>query len=95
MKGNNMLKKLGKSVKGLYESGKSIGRSARLGQMAAVGASLAVVAGETVAAPMDTAGVTTALADAKTDALAVGLLVIGFVAGVVVVGIIIGMIKRA
>lgn len=78
----------------LYENGKFIGSQIRSGHVTSAAAAGSMAVG-TAHAAIDTTGVSTAFADAKTDALAVGVIVIGFVAGIVVVGIIIGMVKRA
>ena len=88
------LSRVNKAAANLYEQGKSIGAQVRSGHVTAAAAAGSMAVG-TAHAALDTTGVTTAMADAKTDALAVGVIVIGFVAGIVVVGIIIGMIKRA
>lgn len=88
------LKSAKRAVVDLYENGKHIGSQVRAGHVAGATAVGSMAVG-TAHAALDTTGVTTAMADAKTDALAVGVIVIGFVAGIVVVGIIIGMVKRA
>jgi len=57
------------------------------------GAALAA-AGSSVAMAIDTTAIGTSLTAAETDALSVGDLVIGVVAGLVVVSIVVGMVRH-
>ena len=63
------------------------------GLFAAGIASLSAVAGSAMAA-VDVAGVTTPIATAEAGAHSVGTVVIGVVAGLAVVGIIIGLVRK-
>ena len=56
-------------------------------------ASLSAVTGSAMAA-VDVAGVTTAISNAEAGAHSVGTVVIGVVAGLAVVGIIIGLVRK-
>lgn len=91
-----MLKKFGNFFKGAYDAGFGLGSDLRKYGPAAAGAGLMCFAGSALAlSAEDKATVESALTTAKTDALSVGWLVIGFVAALVVIGVIMAFIKRA